>query len=423
MNDIIELINLKEDDIEHCELISLPNCNQKLIDLKLKRKHIYCPSCNQDNLYIDSYRTRIIKHPILKGINCKIKYACRRYKCKICGHTFYENNPFVEQGISYSKFTKLHILELLKEPKNTFKYIAQDSDLSITTIINIFDNLGRIKRLTFPNIVCIDEYHDPSTGSGKYNCIFIDFCTHEVIDILPDLSKHYLMQYFRKIPKTELKNIKIVSIDMWEPYKDVINVFCPHALVSVDSFHVVRHIIDAIDKIRLRIMRRYKRKDDEYYLLKKFHYLLKKNYDDLKYFEPSMNRRLKIYLNFQSTLNLILKVDDEIRKAYELKELYHRFNSTSTFDDASSWLGEIIYQFKQSLIPEFIEVARTLSNWKKEIINSFIYVDENKRISNGPIESINSKIKLIIRNGNGYVNFNRERNRIMYCLNKTHIFI
>ena len=76
-----------------------------------------------------------------------------------------------------------------------------------------------------------------------------------------------------------------------------------------------------------------------------------------------------------------------------------------------------------SLIPEFIEVARTLSNWKKEIINSFIYIDEYRRISNGPIESMNSKIKLIIRNGNGYVNFNRERNRIMYCLNKKHIFI
>ena len=88
MNDIIELINLKEVDVERCELISLPNCNQKLIDLKLKRKHIYCPSCNQDYLYIDSYRTRIIKHPILKGINCKIRYACRRYKCKICGHSW-----------------------------------------------------------------------------------------------------------------------------------------------------------------------------------------------------------------------------------------------------------------------------------------------------------------------------------------------
>ena len=41
MNDIIELINLKEDDVEHCELISLPNCNQKINDLKLKRKQNY----------------------------------------------------------------------------------------------------------------------------------------------------------------------------------------------------------------------------------------------------------------------------------------------------------------------------------------------------------------------------------------------
>ena len=31
------------------------------------------------------------------------------------------------------------------------------------------------------------------------------------------------------------------------------------------------------------------------------------------------------------------------------------------------------------------EVADTLNNWKKEILNSFVWV-KNRRISNGPIE-------------------------------------
>ena len=54
-------------------------------------------------------------------------------------------------------------------------------------------------------------------------------------------------------------------------------------------------------------------------------------------------------------------------------------------------------------------VSRMLRHWKQEIINSFDRVNE-QRISNGPIESVNSRIKVIKQNGNGYRNFERGSN-------------
>ena len=42
----------------------------------------------------------------------------------------------------------------------------------------------------------------------------------------------------------------------------------------------------------------------------------------------------------------------------------------------------------------------------------------NHNIFNGKIESVNSHIKIILKNDNGYRNFSRMRNRIMYSLNK-----
>ena len=50
------------------------------------------------------------------------------------------------------------------------------------------------------------------------------------------------------------------------------------------------------------------------------------------------------------------------------------------------------------------------------IINSFDTFD-NRRISNGPVESVNSRIKLIKTSGNGYSNFERFRKRVLYSLN------
>ncbi|MBQ0036484.1 MAG: transposase, partial [Firmicutes bacterium] len=39
------------------------------------------------------------------------------------------------------------------------------------------------------------------------------------------------------------------------------------------------------------------------------------------------------------------------------------------------------------------------------------------RVSNGPIEGRNSLIKKILKIANGYSNFKRFRNRVIYCLN------
>ena len=57
-----------------------------------------------------------------------------------------------------------------------------------------------------------------------------------------------------------------------------------------------------------------------------------------------------------------------------------------------------------------------IERWKQEIINSHIIVN-GKRLSNGPMESINGRIRRILFEAYGYTNFDRFRNRIMYSLN------
>ena len=72
-------------------------------------------------------------------------------------------------------------------------------------------------------------------------------------------------------------------------------------------------------------------------------------------------------------------------------------------------------------VRELRGVARTLRHLKKEIVNSFNRVD-GQRISNGPIESVNSRIKIIKQNGNGYRNFERFKLRALYSLNESSSF-
>ena len=89
-------------------------------------------------------------------------------------------------------------------------------------------------------------------------------------------------------------------------------------------------------------------------------------------------------------------IDDEINKAYKLKELYRSFDNISKDEindyDMEKELNSIIKQFRYSQIEEMKEVADTLNNWKKEILKSFVWV-KSRRISNGPIDEKNYHIK------------------------------
>ena len=60
--------------------------------------------------------------------------------------------------------------------------------------------------------------------------------------------------------------------------------------------------------------------------------------------------------------------------------------------------------------------AKTMKNWKEEVTNSFIEHDGEK-VNNGIIENRNKSIKLIKHSSNGYRNWERFRNRVLYSLN------
>lgn len=75
---------------------------------------------------------------------------------------------------------------------------------------------------------------------------------------------------------------------------------------------------------------------------------------------------------------------------------------------------------------------KTLKKWRKEIINSFHIVGyeyqidqstghvaaQEKKMNNAIIENRNSIIKCIKKNANGYTNWTRFRNRVLYVLDR-----
>ena len=90
----------------------------------------------------------------------------------------------------------------------------------------------------------------------------------------------------------------------------------------------------------------------------------------------------------------------------------------SSLDEAKEQYDDILNAFIVANIPEYQEFTTSLTNWKTEIINSFI-IYKGRRINNGIAESVNSRIKEVLFNSKGIKDDERRRKRIMYAINKT----
>ena len=63
---------------------------------------------------------------------------------------------------------------------------------------------------------------------------------------------------------------------MWQPYKDITHLYFKNAIIAVDPFHVVKHLLDCFKHIRLYIMYQVEYNSDRYYLLKTWKDLIEK---------------------------------------------------------------------------------------------------------------------------------------------------
>lgn len=414
MYDINTILNLKVSDVQSftCKVIS----NQIHYFLTLSRKEFICPSC-YSKLFIKDYILKSIHHQIFIQKNTIVTLRQRRYYCSTCHTTHLEYNPLSDRKSNISHITKINVMKYLKGQEANFSSTARHFHLPITSIVNIFDELGHMNRLSLPEVLCIDEVYVIRKSKEKYACVLLDFKTGNIVDILFGRTKKHWASYTQLLPKEELHNVKYIIIDMFETYRSIKEIYFPKAILCCDSFHVVSNVNKYLKQIRIKTMNRYPTESVEYYLLKNFNWLLMLDSSKVNDNKSKYNKKLKQYINYPSLLEKTLEIDPLLKEAYNLKEEYLLFNQTATIDTAAEDLAHIIALYQSSDIDAFRKMSNTLIDWFQEIVNSFTIIN-TKRVSNGLIESTNSRIKTILKVANGFSNPSRLRNKIMYVINK-----
>lgn len=413
------MFNLEPTAIRHVEVMT--EGDETFVLVTLSRRVHTCPHCGKATTQIHDYRERVLNHAVLNDVYTTIVFNQRRYYCKDCHKRFPEHNPFAMHGKRISKYTVLRVMKMLRNPRTTFSYAAKEVGISVSSAIRIFDEHAAVTPMALPEALCIDEVYAVKYTQRTYACVLTDFKTCQIYDVLPDRKKYTLANYFSAIDRSEREKVRYICMDMWDQYRELAEVYFPNARICVDSFHVIKLINYAFNKVRIRIMNQYDRSSEEYRLLKRFAWLLnknssnldKENYMDLHRYYATLGTR---YIRQHILVSQLLADDPELEVAYMLKDEYSEINQTSTSDNISRRLDKFIEDLKVYDISEFRSVRKTLIKWHDEIVNSFDKLGD-RRLSNSPAESTNSRIKLIKTNGNGYRNFERFKLRVLYSLN------
>lgn len=400
----------------------------KLMDLPFNTA---CPNCGSADYTKHGIKLRSIKHINIGNKPIIINLSFPRLLCKDCHKTFNPDFSFVEKGRRMSKDLCDSIIDKTSK-KVSLKDIANNSNVSETTISNELKKQVHAYRCSLTEIICIDEFK-ASTIAGTYALIIGDPMSGKILDILPTRTQDYIIYYLQTLNKDEVLGVKYVVTDLYEAYRTIIKANFTNATHIADRFHVIRLLVNAFNNIRIKTMNSYLKKASfdksgkkAEYLdyakdLKKYHkFFIKNRYKHEPWeFDKIVSKDKKgNNLSLNTIIEKCINYDEDLEEAYKLLQSFYYIFKYSNFDRAKNDILEWIDNVNNSdyRIQEIRDVALTYKSWIKEIVNSFIINPiTHQKMTNGFIEGKNNFVKTIKRVGFGYKDFDLFRIRILNC--------
>ena len=107
-----------------------------------------------------------------------------------------------------------------------------------------------------------------------------------------------------------------------------------------------------------------------------------------------------------------LNMSEELREAYELKELYKKWQNESKEEKDFLKVKEGLVAFYQVVEekqnPTFSKAIKTFKNWQMEILNNYVFC-----YSNGFLEGINNTSKVLKRNAYGFRKYEHFKEKVL----------
>ena len=412
-NTILYRFGLNPDSFINEENEPIKTENGFIYEVRQRTDIRICPDCGCTDCTINDYDYITINCSETKHIEDVLRIKKVRFKCKNCNKTF---TPKIDGIDIYSKTSSFTINLIIKDFSDliTFTDIGNRYNLTTSRVIQLFDEkIPFVPRKTMPFALCIDEIKFNEEINQKYCCVLYDFDNRNIVDIIKNRQLAYLTEYFDEIKEKERDYVKYFISDMYDGYKTIKRRYFRKAIHIIDLFHVITQLTNAVNKLRVIAMNKLDKNSYEYRFMKsqwKQFLCRKENIKDKSY-SP---RGEDISFRYDDMVfNCILKDKNLLLGYNALQDLYHYNQKYFTFNDALIFIISTAKRLQESGCELLELVGNTYAKWEVEIANGLAKSQTGIHYSNGVAESINNKLKTIMKVSYGYHNFDRFRRRVM----------
>lgn len=323
----------------------------------------------------------------------------RRVHCKACGKVKREALDFLADNPLYTQRFAWFVGRRCRQ--SSVKDVAKELNLDWHVVKELDKQYMRIQLeragMPAPAVIGVDEI---SVRKGHdYRIVVSDLIRQRPIWFGGiDRSEASMNQFFEALGEKKARRIRLAVMDMWKPFRNATRKKAPQAAILVDKFHVMRHLGEALDKVRKSEYARLDGKERRYIKGQKY---------------TLLSNRENLTLEGRNALKTLLSANKRLNTAYLLKESFGQLWSYKREAYARRFFDNWRNALKWQRLKPYEKFAEMIErHW--DGIAAFCR-PENK-VSLGFVEGLNNKIRVIQRRAYGFRDEEYLRLKILTCM-------
>jgi transposase len=328
-----------------------------------------------------------------------LEIEVRRVPCRRCGRVKREQLEFLADNPFYTKRFAFYVGRRCRQA--TIKDIAHELNLdwdTVKTLEKQYMCAQLVKAGTpGPKAIGIDEI---SIRKGHtYRIVVSDLIRRRPIWFGgEDRSEASMSRFYDWLGEDKAHCIRLAVMDMWKPFSNATRNHAPQAAILFDKFHVMRHLGEALDKVRKSEYARLSGKDRRYIKGQKY---------------TLLSRRENLTLESRRALKTLLAANKRLNTAYLLKESFGQLWDY----EREGWARRFFDNWRSSLKWQRLQPYEKFA----EMINRHwdgiaAYCRPQNKVSLGFVEGLNNKIRVIQRRAYGLRDEEYLRLKILTCM-------
>jgi transposase len=353
--------------------------------LRYTSRSLRCPECGGWGIQKNGVRKRTIRLPPVGRKKVFAVLDAQRIRCRGCGYDGQAAISFADPRKSYSKGFERYAHELLKfgEIKHVARHLGVGwdmiKDIHKARLKRLYDKPS-LKKLTS---IAIDEFY-AGRKTGYYTFV-LDLATGAIVHVGRGKGGDALKGFWKRLGRRK-KQIRAVAMDMSNAFIAAVREHLPEADQVFDPFHVVKLMNEKVDQVRRDLCRELQ--DDARIFIKGNRWLFLKGAENLSTIpNPKRDDKSEVQL-----LNEAIDANKPLATAYYLKEDLRRLWDFRDAGAGAAFLDGWIGRANASELKPLMDMADTLTRHRAGILAYFKH-----RITSGPMEATNNKIRVLQR--------------------------